>query len=164
MVDADSKDLSTGMAFPPSVFLEERFLTAARESLNDGGLLVMNICSRNPELYAATVKSINLIFPTIYELEVEGDSNRILAATMSPSIDLTSSSSSLKQMSDRIMGIMFKNKDSSVMELIYSNMRQWKAWGSELDENPSSLSSIPDKIKEGEHSKKKKRNPKGRSK
>ncbi|CAI7849496.1 unnamed protein product [Closterium sp. NIES-53] len=79
-VDADSDDPSTGMSCPAQVFLEPHFLQSARAALNEGGMLVLNVVARASSKYKAAVAAVRQVFPAVYEVDVDGDINRVLFA------------------------------------------------------------------------------------
>jgi spermidine synthase len=83
MVDADSKDLSTGMSFPPPSFLTKEFLLIVKGKLAPDGILVMNVSSRNKELYSETIARMSECFGKVYELSVEDQNNTIVAVSPS---------------------------------------------------------------------------------
>ena len=65
MVDADSKDLSSGMNFPPETFLTKSFLENVKKSLTSNlGVFVMNISGQNNDLYLKTLDDIRKTFNT----------------------------------------------------------------------------------------------------
>ncbi|CAI5973226.1 unnamed protein product, partial [Closterium sp. NIES-64] len=79
-VDADSDDPSTGMSCPAQVFLEPHFLQSARAALNEGGMLVLNVVARASSKYKAAVAAVRQVFAAVYEVDVDGDINRVLFA------------------------------------------------------------------------------------
>ncbi|GJP79418.1 hypothetical protein CLOP_g9652, partial [Closterium sp. NIES-67] len=79
-VDADSDDPSTGMSCPAQVFLEPHFLQSARAALSENGMLVLNVVARASTKYKEAVVAVRKVFPAVYDLDVDGDINRVLFA------------------------------------------------------------------------------------
>ena len=51
VVDVDSKDISTGLSFPPAAFLSPSFLRALYAALAPGGLVLINVACRSEGLW-----------------------------------------------------------------------------------------------------------------
>ena len=91
MIDVDTKDSSLGMSCPPAAFLAPDYLRCLRASLDDNGILIVNIVARSDELYDGAIKSLGAVFPVVLEMAVEEDINRIAIAMMSRRSGLSSS-------------------------------------------------------------------------
>eukprot|EP00615_Pteridomonas_danica_P000556 CAMPEP_0114352280 /NCGR_PEP_ID=MMETSP0101-20121206/17825_1 /TAXON_ID=38822 ORGANISM="Pteridomonas danica, Strain PT" /NCGR_SAMPLE_ID=MMETSP0101 /ASSEMBLY_ACC=CAM_ASM_000211 /LENGTH=556 /DNA_ID=CAMNT_0001492597 /DNA_START=734 /DNA_END=2404 /DNA_ORIENTATION=- len=62
VLDVDSKDSSVGMSCPPVSFLQETYLRKIKDSLIQGGILVVNVAARSNEMYNSAIKSIQTVF------------------------------------------------------------------------------------------------------
>ena len=91
VIDVDTKDSSLGMSCPPAAFLAPDYLRCLRASLDDNGILIVNIVARSDELYDGAIKSLGAVFPVVLEMAVEEDINRIAIAMMSRRSGLSSS-------------------------------------------------------------------------
>ena len=83
IVDVDEGDPRCGLSSPPSSFLENKFLSAARTVLHEGGLLAMNVVPNGAKSYHGVVSSLFSVFDDVYETVVEGDVNRVVFALSS---------------------------------------------------------------------------------
>lgn len=83
IVDADSSDLSSGLACPPADFVEESFLLSVKKLLSEGGLFIINLVSRSPAIREMVVSRMKVVFSRLFSLELEEDVNEILFASSS---------------------------------------------------------------------------------
>ncbi|CAK0783523.1 hypothetical protein CVIRNUC_006722 [Coccomyxa viridis] len=81
VVDASGGDPSQAMTCPPAAFLDREFLANAHRSLAQEGLLVVNCVCRSAPVFNSAVASLQAVFEDVYELDAEGDVNRVLFAT-----------------------------------------------------------------------------------
>ncbi len=85
--DVDSKDLSHGVSFPPVAFLSNPVLGAVAAQLEEGGVLVVNIASRNPRGFHAIVRALRRVFRHTFQCSAdEGSTNHVVVA-MAPRTD-----------------------------------------------------------------------------
>ncbi|XP_047316426.1 eEF1A lysine and N-terminal methyltransferase [Impatiens glandulifera] len=89
IVDVDSADLSTGMTCPAADFVEESFLLAAKRSLSEQGLLVINLVSRSPSMKEMVVSRMTKIFKHLFCIQLDEDVNEVLFAINSEEEDVT---------------------------------------------------------------------------
>jgi len=79
--DVDSKDLSFGVSFPPVAFLSNPVLGAVAAQLEEGGVLVVNIASRNPKGFHAIVRALRRVFRHTFQCTAdEGSTNHVVVA------------------------------------------------------------------------------------
>ncbi|PKA59642.1 hypothetical protein AXF42_Ash020243 [Apostasia shenzhenica] len=82
IVDADSSDLSSGLACPPADFVEESFVTSVKNLISPGGLFVLNLVSRSPTIKQTVISRLKAAFNHLFSLELEEDVNEVLFASM----------------------------------------------------------------------------------
>lgn len=81
VIDVDSKDLTSGMSFPPAAFVAKEFLQQLKQALAPDGLVVMNVACRASELYAGVVAQLRSTFAEVHTVSMaSGDVNRIVYA------------------------------------------------------------------------------------
>lgn len=80
IIDADSSDLSSGLACPPADFVEESFLLCVKEFISESGLFVINLVSRSLAVREMVVSRMKKVFCHLFSLELEGDVNEVLFA------------------------------------------------------------------------------------
>jgi hypothetical protein len=81
MVDVDSKDLSTGVSFPPAAFLSPSFLAALRTALAPGGCCLVNVACRASDAWPPILASFVEVFDHVSYIPIgEGDANRLVIA------------------------------------------------------------------------------------
>eukprot|EP00252_Welwitschia_mirabilis_P014061 TRINITY_DN31086_c0_g1_i1.p1 TRINITY_DN31086_c0_g1~~TRINITY_DN31086_c0_g1_i1.p1 ORF type:complete len:773 (-),score=145.30 TRINITY_DN31086_c0_g1_i1:38-2356(-) len=78
IIDADSDDTSTGLTCPHRNFLEESFLRAAKETLEEGGIFILNLVSRSATIHEMVISRMQTVFETLFSLEIEEDVNKVL--------------------------------------------------------------------------------------
>ncbi|KAL0920954.1 hypothetical protein M5K25_007974 [Dendrobium thyrsiflorum] len=81
IVDADSSDLSFGLACPPAGFVEEAFLSSVKDFLSLGGLFVINLVSRSSTIKQMVISRLKAVFNNLFSLELEEDVNEVLFAS-----------------------------------------------------------------------------------
>ncbi|PKU76753.1 hypothetical protein MA16_Dca001359 [Dendrobium catenatum] len=81
IVDADSSDLSSGLACPPAGFVEEAFLSSVKDFLSLGGLFVINLVSRSSTIRLMVISRLKAVFNHLFSLELEEDVNEVLFAS-----------------------------------------------------------------------------------
>lgn len=81
IVDADSSDLSSGLACPPEGFVEEAFLSSVKNFLSVGGLFVINLVSRSSVIRQMVISRLKAAFEHLFSLELEEDVNEVLFAS-----------------------------------------------------------------------------------
>ncbi|XP_020571393.1 methyltransferase-like protein 13 isoform X2 [Phalaenopsis equestris] len=81
IVDADSSDLSSGLACPPAGFVEEAFLSSVKDFLSAGGLFVINLVSRSSVIRQMVISRLKAAFDHLFSLELEEDVNEVLFAS-----------------------------------------------------------------------------------
>lgn len=62
VVDVDTKDLSTAVAFPPAAFIAPEALARMRAALAPSGLLLINFSCRSPSLHASVLSELARAF------------------------------------------------------------------------------------------------------
>ncbi|KAL1561592.1 eEF1A lysine and N-terminal methyltransferase-like [Salvia divinorum] len=80
IVDVDSSDTSSGLTCPEADFVEEYFLLAAKESLSEQGLFIINLVSRSSTMKDAVYSRLKKVFSNIFCLKIEEDVNEVLFA------------------------------------------------------------------------------------
>ncbi|XP_042059223.1 eEF1A lysine and N-terminal methyltransferase-like [Salvia splendens] len=80
VVDVDSSDTSSGLTCPEADFVEEYFLLAAKESLSEQGLFIINLVSRSSTMKDAVYTRLKKVFSNIFCLKIEEDVNEVLFA------------------------------------------------------------------------------------
>jgi hypothetical protein len=82
ILDADSKDLSTGMSCPPSEFIEEEFLGKDLKGiLSPEGMLVVNLVCRSSTMKQKVLGNLKKHFQEVHEIQVsEEELNTIVFA------------------------------------------------------------------------------------
>ncbi|XP_010929746.1 uncharacterized protein [Elaeis guineensis] len=83
IIDADSSDMSSGLACPSADFVEESFLLCVKKFLAEGGLFIINLVSRSPAIREMIVLRMKVVFSHLFSLELEEDVNEILFASSS---------------------------------------------------------------------------------
>eukprot|EP00058_Branchiostoma_floridae_P014709 XP_002600197.1 hypothetical protein BRAFLDRAFT_204501 [Branchiostoma floridae] len=78
ILDVDSKDVTTGMSFPPQPFVEKECLKNIKDILHDDGLFILNLSCRNMTLRASVVETVKSIFPRILSKKIEDEVNEIV--------------------------------------------------------------------------------------
>ncbi|XP_059306195.1 uncharacterized protein LOC132057556 isoform X1 [Lycium ferocissimum] len=80
IVDVDSSDSSSGLSCPAADFVEESFLTAAKDSLSDQGLFVINLVSRSQAIKDSIYSKLKSVFPHLFHLQLDEDVNEVIFA------------------------------------------------------------------------------------
>ncbi|XP_009630390.1 uncharacterized protein [Nicotiana tomentosiformis] len=80
IVDVDSSDSSSGLSCPAADFVEETFLMAAKGSLSDQGLFVINLVSRSQAIKDSIYSKLKSVFPHVFHLQLEEDVNDVIFA------------------------------------------------------------------------------------
>lgn len=103
VVDVDSKDTTVGMSCPPEAFLSDSYLGRIKDALADGGVLVLNVAARSPDMYQSALESVCRAFPSsdgrVFFLKASDDDvNTVVFALKGgssclPSIDYSTASS-----------------------------------------------------------------------
>lgn len=84
IVDVNSNDSSQALSCPPECFVSEEFLTASKDLLAEGGLFVLNLCTRSSEVRDSIQNRLESVFgKLIYEVKIPNDVNRIFIAVVS---------------------------------------------------------------------------------
>uniref|UniRef100_UPI00358E242F eEF1A lysine and N-terminal methyltransferase-like isoform X2 n=1 Tax=Myxine glutinosa TaxID=7769 RepID=UPI00358E242F len=79
LIDADSKDAEGGLSCPPPAFLSLEFLSVARRVLMPGGILSLNLVTRDAKVRTEAVSKLVKAFPAVLSLDVPGLTNEIIA-------------------------------------------------------------------------------------
>jgi hypothetical protein len=83
VLDVDSKDLSFGVSFPPVAFLSNAVLGGVAAQLEEGGLLIVNVASRNPKGFHAIVRALRRVFRHTFQCTAdEGSTNQVVVAML----------------------------------------------------------------------------------
>ncbi|XP_057783661.1 uncharacterized protein LOC131001316 [Salvia miltiorrhiza] len=80
VVDVDSSDTSSGLTCPEADFVEESFMLAAKESLSEQGLFIINLVSRSSTVKDAVYSRLKKVFSNIFCLKIDEDVNEVLFA------------------------------------------------------------------------------------
>ncbi|KAH6768362.1 S-adenosyl-L-methionine-dependent methyltransferases superfamily protein [Perilla frutescens var. frutescens] len=80
IVDVDSSDTRSGLTCPDPNFVEESFISAAKESLSEHGLFIINLVSRSTTVKDAVHSRLKKVFSNIFSLKLEEDVNEVLFA------------------------------------------------------------------------------------
>ncbi|KAH0739845.1 hypothetical protein KY290_038550 [Solanum tuberosum] len=80
IVDVDSSDSSSGLSCPAADFVEESFLMAAKNSLSDQGLFVINLVSRSQAIKDSIYSKLKSVFPHLFHLQLDEDVNDVIFA------------------------------------------------------------------------------------
>ncbi|CAN4090876.1 unnamed protein product [Withania somnifera] len=80
IVDVDSSDSSSGLSCPAADFVEESFLMAAKDSLSDQGLFVINLVSRSQAIKDSIYSKLKSVFPHLFHLQLDEDVNEVIFA------------------------------------------------------------------------------------
>ncbi|EPS72250.1 hypothetical protein M569_02509 [Genlisea aurea] len=81
IVDVDSSDLSHGLTCPAAEFVEEPFLSSARDSLSENGLLIVNLVTRSLAVKNCVRWRLKKVFgKKVFHLQVEEDVNEVVFA------------------------------------------------------------------------------------
>lgn len=78
IIDVDSKDVSVGMSCPPRSFVEKEFLQSVRKTLDNEGVLMINLVCRSEKILSEVMETIKEVFDQIIEIKMEEDVNRII--------------------------------------------------------------------------------------
>uniref|UniRef100_A0A8C4QPQ6 eEF1A lysine and N-terminal methyltransferase n=1 Tax=Eptatretus burgeri TaxID=7764 RepID=A0A8C4QPQ6_EPTBU len=79
LIDADSKDMEGGLSCPPPDFLSLEFLSVARHILMPGGILSLNLVTRDPKVRSEAVSKLVKAFPAILSFDIPGLTNEVIA-------------------------------------------------------------------------------------
>ncbi|KAL8026597.1 hypothetical protein ABFX02_14G038600 [Erythranthe guttata] len=80
IVDVDSSDSSSGLTCPAADFVTESFLLAAKNSLSEEGLFIINLVSRSSAVKGAVYSSLKSVFGNLLSLKLEKDVNEVIFA------------------------------------------------------------------------------------
>uniref|UniRef100_A0A7N0RBI1 Methyltransferase type 11 domain-containing protein n=2 Tax=Kalanchoe fedtschenkoi TaxID=63787 RepID=A0A7N0RBI1_KALFE len=80
IIDVDSSDSSSGLTCPAADFVEPCFLTAAKRSLSDHGLLIVNLVTRSAAIRENIISRMKEVFIHIFSLQLEEDVNEVIFA------------------------------------------------------------------------------------
>ncbi|KAJ8530758.1 hypothetical protein K7X08_023639 [Anisodus acutangulus] len=80
IIDVDSSDSSFGLSCPAANFVEESFLVAAKDSLSDQGLFVINLVSRSQAIKDSIYSKLKSVFPHLFHLQLDEDVNEVIFA------------------------------------------------------------------------------------
>ncbi|KAG9160071.1 hypothetical protein Leryth_005802 [Lithospermum erythrorhizon] len=83
IVDVDSSDSSSGISCPAPDFLEESFLLAAKNSLSEHGLFIINLVSRSQDLKDGVFSRLKTVFGQLFSLQLDEDVNEVVFAIKS---------------------------------------------------------------------------------
>ncbi|GMR49826.1 hypothetical protein PMAYCL1PPCAC_20021, partial [Pristionchus mayeri] len=83
MVDLASSMSAEGLSCPPPVFLEETALKAMRGALAEGGILALNLVTRDEDVSKAAKEKVGRHFATLAVVSSEEDVNEVLIAARS---------------------------------------------------------------------------------
>lgn len=92
--DVDSKDVSSGLAFPSRQFLSTDTLERCKRLLHPGGVLMVNFACRSSTLRDTILDEFRAVFDDVHQCPVPGSTNTILfgvkaisdAARMTPAL------------------------------------------------------------------------------
>ncbi|KAG5588479.1 hypothetical protein H5410_048913 [Solanum commersonii] len=71
---------SSGLSCPAADFVEESFLMAAKDSLSDQGLFVINLVSRSQAIKDSIYSKLKSVFPHLFHLQLDEDVNDVIFA------------------------------------------------------------------------------------
>lgn len=80
IVDVDSDDSSSGLTCPAADFVEESFLSTAKNSLSEQGLFIVNLVSRSSTVKVPVYSRLKKVFSNLYTLQLEEDVNEVIFA------------------------------------------------------------------------------------
>ncbi|GAB4855145.1 hypothetical protein Ancab_023775 [Ancistrocladus abbreviatus] len=84
LVDLDSSDCGTGISAPPLEFMQKNVLLAAKSSLSQLGVLVVNVMPPNKSFYKTLGHEFRQVFPELYEIDTGNGENYVVVAARSP--------------------------------------------------------------------------------
>ncbi|KAA0153429.1 hypothetical protein FNF29_03246 [Cafeteria roenbergensis] len=88
VVDVDAKDLSSGLSFPPKVFVDSAFLADAKACLRPGGCVVINIACRVASVLDSILEQVSDRFDWAMQVTIgDGTLNRLVVAGTVPATD-----------------------------------------------------------------------------
>ena len=82
ILDVDSKDLASGVSFPPPAFLEQDVLQGAARRLLPGGVMLVNVASRTTQGFNAIQAALETTFSRVYQcIDDESSVNQLVIAS-----------------------------------------------------------------------------------
>ncbi|RUS69879.1 hypothetical protein EGW08_022356, partial [Elysia chlorotica] len=81
VIDVDSKEPGVPLSCPPAVFVEVEFLTAVAKLLTDGGILILNLASRDDSVKLDVLERVRSVFDQCARLDLGEDINTVVFAT-----------------------------------------------------------------------------------
>lgn len=84
IVDLDSSDYKMGISAPALEFVQKDVLLAAKWSLSEHGILVLNAIPPNRSFYDTLIQKLQEVFADLYEIDCGNEENFVLIASMSP--------------------------------------------------------------------------------
>uniref|UniRef100_A0A803MX11 Methyltransferase-like protein 13 n=2 Tax=Chenopodium quinoa TaxID=63459 RepID=A0A803MX11_CHEQI len=103
MVDLDSSDSKMGISAPALEFLQKDVLLAAKTSLSEHGILVMNVIPPNGSFYDMLIHELQEVFVDLHEIDCGNGENFVLIASKT-SVTCSSENAFLRKLKSVISG------------------------------------------------------------